>query len=154
MVKEEYVSLETARLLKEKEFDGWCHYVWVEGHEIKPELCAAPCFAEGLTAVNRVNVEDVERYIIKFERSDDKITAYLAPTLQMAVLWLMKMHGFYVTSKPDTDGREVFRPRIYKKTEQGWGPLDPSSDGFMNSDFHSPKEACEASLRHCLEDLV
>ena len=50
MITEDYVSFETAKLLKEKGFDGPCYKVW-ETHGDSQTLVGAPWFVEGETVV-------------------------------------------------------------------------------------------------------
>ena len=56
MITDDYVSYETAKLLKEKGFDGNCYKVWVKETKSEPKLYAAPSFVEGDIVVNKKSV--------------------------------------------------------------------------------------------------
>ena len=92
---EDYVSFETAKLLKEKGFDGKCYKVWAHYTSSTPKLWAAPTFVEGETIVDRESVESAERvWNMIYADSENKYHGYLAPTLQMAMKWLREKNIF------------------------------------------------------------
>jgi len=67
MITEDYVSFETAKLLKEKDFDEYCGYYDRNG--------------------------EYWDYRVYNHRGDDYISA---PTLQMAMKWLRNIHGLFI----------------------------------------------------------
>ena len=67
MINEDYVSLETAKLLKEKGFESDIHYFYDKNGNL--------LFSFG-----------TRRYS----------NEYLAPTLQMAIKWLRHVHGLHI----------------------------------------------------------
>ena len=69
MITEDYVSFETAKLLKEKGFDGKCSCYYFFNNEAQ--------FEESLTHWNW---------------NDGYTFRYSAPTLQMATKWLREIH--------------------------------------------------------------
>ena len=91
MIKEDYVSFEVAKLLKEKGFDGeWHKHYW--GYFPGKEF-----LTEGL-----------------FNPEYD----YPAPTLQMAMKWLREVHNRYIEICTDNAYNSkdiVFRPTIFDK---------------------------------------
>ena len=114
MIKEDFVSFEIAKLLKEKGFD----------------------------------VDECEVYYDPLDHTQYDIT------LQMAMKWLREEHNLYVTSVPNGIGEDIFYPQVYKKFEWGWTVLDSSFNGFQDTEFSSPEEACEAAIKYCLENLI
>ena len=144
MITEDYVSFETAKLLKEKGFDGPCHKVWGT-HGDSQTLIRAPWFVEGETVVNRESVDAAaKQYTYDL---DNKVEGYLAPTPQMAMKWLREVHKIEVRV-------------IYDNDKSSWygacNPMRESSQillGFGRKS-KSYEEACEAAIKYCLEKLV
>lgn len=73
MITEDYVSFETAKLLKEKGFK---------------EICVKGYGMESKTFFSSI-------------RSNDDNSMYAAPTLQMAMKWLRKEHNLYIDPYPE-----------------------------------------------------
>lgn len=130
MITEDYVSFETAKLLKEKGFDEPV----LKFYDHKGKVA--------------------ELY---YRPQNKSITGdtYKCPTLQMAMKWLRKKHNLYVTSVPNGIGEQIFYPLIYKNyDEYGWIVLSSSlRNGFQDTEFSSPEEACEAAIKYCLKNL-
>ena len=68
---------------------------------------------------------------------------FVAPTLQMAMKWLREVHNLalnvcYLLG--------MWSYSVYR--------TDVSSSGFNSEDFDTYEEACEAGIRHCLENLI
>lgn len=81
MNKEDYVSMEVAKLLKEKEFNEKCnHYWWQHNDDTRLD-------SEGF----RFTREWIE------VNNDCYDGVWLAPTLYEAAKWLRNEHGIYVT---------------------------------------------------------
>jgi hypothetical protein len=127
MITEDYVSFETAKLLKEKGFDEKCFY----------------CFDDviGESRLSRLmicnNSELVEHY-------------YSAPTLQMAMKWLREVHKLCISITPqvtddDGDGGCLWQFAITSHLE----PLSISLELYEQYE-----EACEVAIRYCLENLI
>lgn len=89
-IQEDYVSFETAKLLKEKGFDEECYTCYV--------------------------IDEIQHYDYK-SRNSELITGIIsAPTLQMAMKWLREIHNRYVEicmDKAHNFKDIVFRPTIY-----------------------------------------
>ena len=124
-MKEDYVSLETAKLLKEKGFD---------------ENCAALYDLR-----DGAFMEKQTGYVFNNYQWDNFITA---PTLQMAMKWLREVHNRYVEvcmDKAHNFKDIVFRPAIY----------DKSLDCLWESDnIPTYEKAAEAAIKYCLENLI
>ena len=71
MITEDYVSFETAKLLKEKGFDECCY-----GYYYEPNHLSHSTF-------------DITNSELESE-------SYSAPTLQLAMKWLREMHGLFI----------------------------------------------------------
>ena len=142
MITEDYVSFETAKLLKEKGFDCACK-VW---------------YAE-YTSVWGGDPSGDRKYInIQFDDKnmfDDsyKFLCY-APTLQMAMKWLRKVHNLHCHSDYDYVMGWYCQITSLKETvEYDYEEMKhyhPEED----NGFSSPEEACEAAIKYCLEKLI
>lgn len=95
MIVEDYVSYETAKLLKEKGFyipyDSF-RGVYINGVFKRLNPGAAYGFNDGDEIIN-------------------------VCSLQMAMKWLRKNHNLYITSVPNGIGEDIFYPHVYKKFE-------------------------------------
>ena len=132
MIKEDYVSLETAKLLKEKGFDEPCDFVYDEG---KLEWIHHKfIFLGGKISTNS-------------EFRDSEIIS--APTLQMAMKWLREKHNIYIDILTYTTGNNIqFRWVGHEK-----GRLF-SQEEDKTIYFGSHEQACEAAIKYCLEKLI
>ena len=125
MITEDYVSFETAKLLKEKGFNEKCFY----------------CFDDviGESRLSRLmicnNSELVEHY-------------YSAPTLQMAMKWLREVHNLHIQPEITAWPRKGYFVKIYSYRGRhiDFGPFAKFSDSY--------EEACEAGIKYCLENLI
>ena len=87
MITEDYVSFETAKLLKEKGFEGQC--------------------SVGQVCIERCHNEDSEW------TTESEVTVDI-PTLQMAMKWLREVYGLFVRITEDMTGN-VFEWSVYQK---------------------------------------
>ncbi len=146
MVTEDYVSFETAKLLKEKGFDGICHKVW-ESHGDSTTLVEAAWFVEGETVVNRELVDTAAKRYAEEYNPNYTVDGYLAPTLQMAMKWLRETHNMHIEVK------YFFEPRIYKYTIT-YTPIALDNISSHPQCFNTYEESCEAAIKYCLEKLI
>ena len=93
MITEDYVSFETAKLLKEKGFDSECDYLYVNRDIVQ---------ARG----SKCNWNKGETLFADYECS--------APTLQMAMKWLRGVYGLFIRVTEDITGN-VFEWSVYQK---------------------------------------
>lgn len=153
MITEDYVSFETAKLLKEKGFDGKCYKVWVYYTSSTPALWAAPTFVEGETIVDRESVESAERtWNTIYCYSENKNHGYLAPTLQMAMKWLREVHNYVISICLDSYV-EPYDNQYYiviRRRKDKYEEISPCEQVF----FDTYEEACEAAIKYCLENLI
>ena len=122
MITEDYVSFETAKLLKEKEFNWEVHRSYLVNDNV---------FIPG-------DVNDVPL------RKD----AIRIPTLQMAMKWLREEHTLVPIILA---GGDRYWFRIDKVNEDYWKNTIYLEDENL---FPTYEEACEASIKYCLENLI
>jgi len=130
MITEDFVSFETAKLLKEKGFDGKC----------RARYGTAGSFS-------------YEKYEI--EASDcETLNAILAPTLQMAVKWLEKVHNLHCAVDYDFVLGWYCQITSLKETvEYDYLEMKHYHPGKDNG-FSSSEEAYETAIKYCLEILI
>ena len=125
-ITEDYVSFETAKLLKEKGFTENC-----------------------LMRYNKVGdlVEEAYKSNWNFQTID-----YSAPTLQMAMKWLREVHEIYMMIDKDFATEKGWHYVIARK--QDWA--DNIDKGLIQqeSNSYTYEEACEAAIKYCLENLI
>jgi len=135
MVTEDYVSFETAKLLKEKGFDEYGIYFYTlkdegrEGYKSNRKL--------GEFAHNSA--------------PDLKERAVSCPTLAMAMKWLREEHGLFIGL--------VYQRECLSKTDKWFWKWNISNkhNKFAFVEFgesDSYEEACEAAIKYCLEKLI
>ena len=134
MITEDYVSFETAKLLKEKGFDEQlCHFYTKKGLPIIYKT------DKGVVWANNSKSEH----------------AIVQPTLQMAMKWLREEKEIVIVIKPYPNedgfcyvyeikkliGRDDFFIRKVASVENKAG-------------FDSYEDACEAAIQYCLKHLI
>ena len=126
MITEDYVSFETAKLLKEKGFDMPLNYFYnSDGRK---------CYA---TSYN-------------WNQTAGDFQDYSCPTLQMAMKWLREEKDVQIEiSIVGTDTWESPTKWKYGFRCQTKYVIDR-----RNADFSSYEEACEAAIKYCLENLI
>ena len=148
MTQEDYVSYETAQLLREKGFDGECMSMYVTP---KPH--------SGMGNPN-------EAKIAPHGRDGHYYDGYLyqceAPTLQMARKWLRKVYNIHIgVNITYSENPEKFPPKYFvyiSNTKTGHTLIKPGCclawKDLTPKGFDSPEEACEAAIKYCLENLI
>lgn len=125
MITEDYVSFETAKLLKEKGFDEKCHMCWDE-----------------ITKV----IESADEYATNSELLATYISA---PTLQMAVKWLREEKGIAIipvlSSILDNEKFLWDIKIVVAKTGERY------SQGWI---YEKQEEAFDTAIKYCLESLI
>jgi len=141
MIKEEYVSFEVAKLLKEKAFNEYCWKLYEFGD------CDMPVLLNGFELDSESgfwNNEYLELYKKEHSYINDICSA---PTLQMAMRWLRER-------------------KIYIMIDRSWSMADSWQYCIcVNNDFdnliqqtsvpnRTYEEAVEAALKYSLENLI
>lgn len=132
MITEDYVSFETAKLLKEKGFDEPClSFFWTEDTGSDVEYCDRP-----------------------FTNKQLYSGQILRPTLQMAMKWLREMHNKHCDVGYDIDLEWFFQIIDLKETVD-YDYLETKYYHPENgTGFKSYEQACEAAIKYCLENLI
>ena len=129
MITEDYVSFETAKLLKEKGFDE-------------------PVY-------RRISINNL--IFVKEEPEDfnHKLSAYCSqPTLQMAMKWLRENFNIDPVPYATSIGWyfEVFD--LTQRDITGCALLYQVGIPSKECTFDTYEEACEAAIKYCLENLI
>ncbi len=139
-IKEDYVSFEIAKLLKEKGFDEGCSFV-------------VNAISKGVMPVSWPTTNsDIE---------DEKASLIALPTLQMAIKWLREVRHIhteiclYKTSENDVEPKKSRKAPYY--TFGVWDSVTGDNiDKRLTNDFigDTYEQACEAAIKYCLEHLI
>jgi hypothetical protein len=135
MITEDYVSFETAKLLKEKGFDEECS-----------------CFYDNIIYYGTPGLKVDGRLYYKNSALDDE--EYAAPTLQMAMKWLRKEHNLALSTSVTVGGWRSGVSRIKLDGEGYVVDIIDGIDGGNIPNCDTYEEACEAAIRYCLENLI
>lgn len=137
MVTEDYVSFDTAKLLKEKGFDGECDYLYVDGKILR--------------AGWKFNWNSGETLFTDYKNECS------APTVQMAMKWLRKKYNLHIITLPYAPmDRHPYHPGeadiVYiAQLFRGIIPIDGIGRSVIKL---TPEEACDAAIKYCLENLI
>lgn len=133
MIREDYVSFETAKLLTDKGFNEKCRAFYVKSEEYGIDL-------------------------FHTERSHNFNDVYpprtSAPTLQMAMKWLRKVHHYYIQVMLDgwACGGHLGYYVVIQKTDSDFEMM--LQDAVDEVFYQTYEEACEAAIKYCLENLI
>ena len=120
-ITEDYVSFETAKLLREKGFKGNCIMDYIDN-----EL---------------INVYDYD-YPSMYELENTEDDVINAPTLQMAMKWLREACGLIISIEFQAIC-PTWKWRVYIKAS------NKKHTDFQH--YNKYEEACEAAIKYCLE---
>ena len=133
-ITEDYVSFETAKLLKDKGFNEYLSTYYDEDTLIQES-------------------------IIRRDWNNDKFVAncITAPTLQMAMKWLREEHNIIVIVEP-----HVFNPQAGRATQFSFSVwvednyVDPYFDDpeHQFESFSTYEKTCDVAIKYCLTNLV
>ena len=133
MIQEQYVSFETAKLLREKGFD---------------ELCKQFYNSDGILKYHKIDIVSSNSKHIPL--ISDIPTYYSAPTQAMTTRWLREYYNFYIEIDVLGMGKKYgelkWRSVVYF--------LDNMNECYCEDKFDSYEEACEAAIKYCLENLI
>lgn len=143
MIQEDYVSFETAKLLKENGFDAECHSHYYPCH-----------YPDGSIKYEKdegAQKGDKTWYNVHSLKNLPK-DHYLAPTLQMAMKWLRETHKLFVFISPwlmlESDIQYYFEIREIKTSD-----FETLYD-YTSKELNSFEKAAEAAIKYCLENLI
>ena len=138
-ITEDYVSFETAKLLKEKGFNESCYTYY---DDIDDSINR---FDKGLHFSNTSYPWGVPYDISKAKKY------VVAPTLQMTIKWLRKKHNILLFLLPaQENGKLVYLAEVWTWNE---------GEGIYESTYASmprkePEQTINAAIKHSLENLI
>ncbi len=124
MIKEDHVSFEVAKLLKEKGFDERS----AASYDLKGEL------KEGYANWNKAPIW------------------YAAPTHQMAIKWLREIYDLHIIAYPFKSGNDTSTKHYCCQVFKTFNLL--GYEKYTNETLTSYEEAIEAALKYALENLM
>ena len=129
-ITEDYVSYETAKLLKEKGFDENTPVNYFVGDD-KLRGC-------------------VVGEMIYHKRAEEDTHLIACPTLQMAMKWLREVHSLYldIVTSFSQDGI------CYTFSCSNTMDLIQGTKGTSYHEYQTYEEACEDAIKYCLENLI
>jgi hypothetical protein len=131
MITEDYVSFETAKLLKEKGFDEMTELAYgLEHGHIRNDL-----------PVSYWRNSEIGEY--KFS----------CPTLQMTMKWLREVHNIHISVYVFNRELPITNVPIFYTCDIATEKLS-SQQGHLRGAWKSYEEACEAAIKYCLENLI
>jgi hypothetical protein len=142
MVSDDYVSFETAKLLKEKGFDAECHSHYYP--------CRYPDGSIQYHKYERTESAKNKSWYDIYSLKNLPADHYLAPTLQMAMKWLREAHHLEIYLEHDA----------IQENNNWWYSIGKYTKGCISiqfeskSEFVSYEQACEAAIKYCLENLI
>lgn len=134
-IQEDYVSFETAKLLKEKGFNEKLITYYLAAEDKKESYFQIMAFTDDTVDNNR------------------SVYCYLAPTLQMTMKWLREVHKIHITIgyayKADANLTDDYVSYCFE-TENAKTLISYT----QNEWYDTYEQACEAAIKYCLENLV
>lgn len=136
MVTEDYVSYETAKLLKEKGFD------WRESPFYSEQDRDEWRQNNSYTIPNMLYDPDLP--------FDSETLTMVAPhvSIQMAMKWLREVHKIAIN---------IGWGEVFEENYQWWCIILNQNNGeiLRENEYHKTyEEACETAIRYCLENLI
>lgn len=133
MITEDYCDFETAKLLKEKDFDIPCREHYYQYGELSPYS----------TEYNNWNGE--ENY-------------YSCPTLQMAMKWLRETYNIHIVpyfDKLQNSDDLSYSFTLYLVSEH-CETIEKIACFDIDENYYwkYPEQACEVAIKYCLENLI
>ena len=131
MITEDYVSFTTAKLLKEKGFDGKDTEDCFAFYNENGEIGFLQTFSD----------------IVDYFNSENSV---IAPTHQMAMKWLRADHKWSIQVFPVFDNLkwcyDIYELKIQKYQSR--------PELLSDMDYDTYEEACEAAIKYCLMNLI
>ena len=148
MITEDYVSFETAKLLKEKGFDSG--EVGCLGG-----FYSEQCYESG-RGVKTQSGQEVGIVYDDLRNSELEQDEYLRPTLQMAMKWLREEKHYYIQIMLDSwalDSHTGYYV-VIQATDSDFEEMGDCTNKEGSLFFETPEEAAESAIRYCLENLI
>ena len=153
MITEDYVSSETAKLLKEKGFREWCRkcYGLDVRHNGEPIDVDEEYELKDAGRENEIEYVDGGRMYDYGCGNFNPGSPYAAPSLYVAMKWLREVHHLVIQIE-FIDFLELGEVWFYSIIERKTIKQLTGRDADFTE--HSYEEACEAGIRYCLENLI
>ena len=136
MVTEDYISFETAKLLKEKGFDENVDSLYKMDSEFsKSTLC--------------INYNDPTFRLLSMHNIPENTVS--APTLQMAMKWLREIHQIFIHIQRCKKFKFFFTIENMNISGENYEYL---LGHFKEFERNTYEETCEAAIKYCLENLI
>ena len=132
MITEDYVSFETAKLLKEKGFDEEIETL------IEPDGSIYFLDENSISKTRHIKIKNSDINIYS-----DSVSC---PTIQMAMKWLRNIHGFFILINVIGEA-----PCWFADIQGIKGDV---SIYLVEKEFPNYEKACEAAIKYCLENLI
>lgn len=151
MITEDYVSFETAKLLKEKGFREWCSHCYGVDVRHKGESIDfdEECELKNLGLGDELEYVDGGMFYHYGCDNRSEAAVYAAPALQIAMKWLREEKGIAVipilSSVLDNEKFLWDIKIVVAKTN------DSYSQGWV---YEKQEKACEAAIKYILENLI
>lgn len=134
-ITEDFVSFETAKLLKDKGFDIGVRYYY-----------------------QKID-DDITYHIGDFRNWNVYDMWYSMPTLQMAMKWLREAHNLFIEIKYATSlfsqpHTTMYFQICYMSLDYNISGKNMLPDNYIREYYTSYEGACEAAIKYCLENLI
>lgn len=133
MIEEAYVSFETAKLLKEKGFEGYSILTIYDIDEAK-----------------NAYIKELREKHLPYSSDDPKLKDfyYTQPTLQMATKWLREVHNINIDIV-SVWNQKRFEYQVFIVTPEN------AKHCYVDDKLYlGYEQAVEAAIRYCLENLI
>lgn len=147
MITEDYVSFETAKLLKEKGFDEATHqfykvitYLGTEANSI--------C----IKSLDGIEDEPFHNSVYGVDLNGEDTGEYACPTLQMVMKWLRVVYNLEIYpyhNSPNNRHNSEWWFEIIKYPNS----VAEYESGF-DEEVDTYEKACETAIKYCLENLI
>lgn len=151
MITEDYVSLETAKLLKEKGFKEWCRYCYGLDvrHNGEPIDVDEEYELKDAGRENEIEYVDGGRMYDYGSGNFNPGSPYAAPSLYVAMKWLREEKGIAVipilSSVLDNEKFLWDIKIVVAETNETY------SQGWV---YENPESGYDRAIRYCLENLI
>ncbi len=162
MITEDYVSFETAKLLKDKGFKEWCFKCYGVAilHNGADISFDEECELRDYGRENEIEyIEGGRLYGYGCNNHDKDAKVWAAPTLWVAMKWLRETHSIDISVVPHShkEGKTFDYEFVYWNGEEYHIPYSekyPTYHELFGKTWKKYEEACEAAIKYCLENLI
>lgn len=139
MIKEDYVSFEVAKLLRDKGFDIKCRYYYIQTKEM-------------FEIDTKYHTALTTQELLDLQIIGEKEDRYAAPTQAITMRWLREVHNLSVEVYRTACGYIGCITAIPSGTDIKF--LETDGDDLASGAYTKWEYACEAAIKYCLEHLI